>query len=79
MAETRLGNEEMLVLLAVSAEKIRALEDRNRLLSEALDLERRRNKTLKGEVGDMVTNCERLVRNLNDAIQEMLSGVAVWP
>lgn len=72
MAETRLGNEEMLVLLAVSAEKIRVLEDRNRLLSEALDSERGRNESLKGQVEDLETNCERLVRNLNDAIQEML-------
>ena len=74
MAETRLGTEEMLVLLAVSAEKIYTLEDRNKLLSEALDSERGRNKSLKGQIEDLETNYERLVRNLTDAIKEMLRG-----
>jgi hypothetical protein len=72
MAETKLGNEEMLVLLAVSAEEIRALKDRNNLLSVALDAERGKTNFLKGQIEDLETKCGRLVRNLNDAIQEML-------
>lgn len=74
MAETRLGTEEMLALLAMSAERIRALEDRDNLLSVALDAERGRNKSLKGQIEDLETNYERLVRNLTDAIKEMLRG-----